>query len=121
MGNRYRWMYQMTGLPGWMRFGFSPGWVDRSPTGLPPAAQWITQSGLLPQFTSYLQSGQPTTVPTPGMMPQVPTPGMMPQVPFQPGAFPVAEEKQMLAQQLEFLGNQIETIRKRLAELESEG
>ena len=55
------------------------------------------------------------------MMPQVPTPGMMPQVPFQPGTFPVAEEKQMLAQQLEFLGNQIETIRKRLAELESEG
>jgi len=108
---RHRWMYQLTGLPGWMRFGFSPGWLGRSPTGLPPAAQWITQSGLLPQFTSYLQSGQPT----------VPTPGMMPQVPFQPGTFPVAEEKQMLAQQLEFLENQIEAIRKRLTELEQEG
>ena len=63
------------------------------------------------QFTSYLQSGQPT----------VPTPGMMPQVPFQPGTFPVAEEKQILAQQLEFLENQIEAIRKRLTELEQEG
>jgi len=108
---RHRWMYQLTGLPGWMRFGFSPGWLGRSPTGLPPAAQWITQSGLLPQFTSYLQSGQPT----------VPTPGIMPQAPFQPGTFPVAEEKQILAQQLEFLENQIEAIRKRLTELEQEG
>ncbi|WP_287585631.1 DUF5320 domain-containing protein [Candidatus Borrarchaeum sp.] len=109
---RYRWMYQMTGLPGWMRFGFSPGWLGRSPTGLPPAAQWITQSGLLPQFTSYLQSGQPTTVPTPGMMPQVP---------FQPGTVPVVQEKQVLTQQLDFLRNQIEGIRKRLEEIEREG
>ncbi|MFX1466300.1 MAG: hypothetical protein ACFFA5_07495, partial [Promethearchaeota archaeon] len=86
---RYRWMYQMTGLPGWMRFGFSPGWLGRSPTGLPPTAQWIMQSGLMPQFMSYLQSGQPTTVPTPGMMPQVP---------FQPGTVPADQEKQMLTQ-----------------------
>ncbi|MFX1519380.1 MAG: DUF5320 domain-containing protein [Promethearchaeota archaeon] len=109
---RYRWMYQMTGLPGWMRFGFSPGWLGRSPTGLPPTAQWIMQSGLLPQFMSYLQSAQPTTVPTPGMMPQVP---------FQQGIFPAVQEKQMLVQQLEFLENQIEAIRKRLEEIEQEG
>jgi len=22
----YRWMYYLTGLPGWMRWGFGPGW-----------------------------------------------------------------------------------------------
>ncbi|MQY60843.1 hypothetical protein GH153_03280, partial [bacterium] len=38
---RNRWMYQLTGLPGWMRFGFSPGWIGRSPTGLGPAAQYM--------------------------------------------------------------------------------
>jgi len=35
-GHRWRWMFYLTGLPGWMRFGFSPGWVGRSPNGLPP-------------------------------------------------------------------------------------
>jgi len=81
------------------------GWSDRSPSGLPPAAQWIMQSGLLPQFMSFLQTTQPGTESA---------------VPFQPGTFPVAEEKQMLAQQLEFLEQQIETIRKRIVELEQE-
>ena len=33
---RYRWMYHMTGLPGWMRFGWSPGWGWRG--GLGPCA-----------------------------------------------------------------------------------
>lgn len=38
---RYRWMFYLTGLPGWMRFGFSPGWLGRSPTGLPPCATML--------------------------------------------------------------------------------
>ena len=44
----------MTGLPGWMRFGYSPGWIDRSPTGLPPTAEWLMSSGLMPQYREYL-------------------------------------------------------------------
>ena len=44
-GYRWRNMYYLTGLPGWMRFGFSPGWIGRSPAGLPPAAQYLTQTG----------------------------------------------------------------------------
>jgi hypothetical protein len=39
---RHRWMYYATGLPGWMRFGYSPGWVGRSPTGLGPCATYLT-------------------------------------------------------------------------------
>lgn len=38
---RHRNMYNLTGQPGWMRFGFSPGWVGRSPSGLGPCAQWL--------------------------------------------------------------------------------
>lgn len=38
---RHRNMYYATGLPGWMRFGYSPGWVGRSPSGLGPCAQFL--------------------------------------------------------------------------------
>lgn len=38
---RHRNMYHLTGLPGWMRFGYSPGWVGRSPLGLGPCAQFL--------------------------------------------------------------------------------
>ena len=38
---RHRNMYYLTGQPGWMRFGFSPGWVGRSPSGLGPCAQFL--------------------------------------------------------------------------------
>ena len=39
---RRRNMYYATGLPGWMRFGYSPGWVGRSASGLGPCAEYLT-------------------------------------------------------------------------------
>jgi len=39
MRNRY--MYYATGLPGWMRFGYSPGWAGRSASGLGPCAEYL--------------------------------------------------------------------------------
>jgi len=109
MGYRHRYMYYMTGLPGWIRFGFSPGWLGRSPTGLPPAAQWIMQSGLLPQYLSYLQTAAPTVPPTTGT-PAAPT------APFVP-TLTKEQEKQMLEQQVKALEAQLDAIRKRLEEL----
>ena len=59
---RYRWMYYLTGLPGWMRFGFSPGWLGRSPTGLGPCAtflltgQWPTPA--MAAAWPWIQAGQ---------------------------------------------------------------
>jgi hypothetical protein len=92
-------MYNATGLPGWMRFGYSPGWVGRSPTGLPPTAQWLLSSGNLPQFQEYLQQmSQPGTVPT----------------------ISKEQEAAMLNQQAEFLTQQLEQIKKRLQELVEE-
>ena len=120
MGHRHRYMYYMTGLPGWMRFGFSPGWLGRSPTGLPPTAQWLMQSGLLPQYMQWLQTNVPTTVP-PTTMPPAPQTGMQTTpapfpMPFAP-QFTEEQEKQMLEQQIPMLESQLEAIRKRLEEL----
>ena len=112
MGYRYRWMFYLTGLPGWIRFGFSPGWIGRSPTGLPPTAQWLIQSGLLPQFMQYLQTAAPTAMPPTG------TPAAPTQLPasFAP-QFTKEQEKQMLEQQVKMLESQLEALRKRLEEL----
>jgi len=53
-------MYYYTGLPGWMRFGYSPEWVGRSPTGLPPTAQYLMQTGQVPQPMPPAQTVAPT-------------------------------------------------------------
>jgi hypothetical protein len=99
---RHRWMYYATGLPGWMRFGYSPGWVGRSPTGLGPCA-------------TYLSTGQ-------WPMPQTPYPmgGGWPSTGFPPAPYGPADELSMLKNQAEFLRSQLEAIGKRLEELEKE-
>jgi hypothetical protein len=103
-----------------MRFGYSPGWLGRSPTGLPPTAQWLMQSGLLPQYTQWLQSNIPATVPPTGTLP-TPQTGTQAapnpfQVPFVP-QFTGEQEKQMLEQQIQMLESQMEAIKNRLEEL----
>ena len=101
-GNRRRNMYYLTGLPGWMRFGYSPGWADRSPTGMPPGAQYLTQTGQMPQFASWIQQQAPAGTPV--------APMGMPAVPKE-------QEISMLESQAETLGDQLEQIKKRLEEL----
>ena len=55
---RRRNMYHLTGQPGWMRFGYSPGWVGRSPSGLGPCAQLLmTGQGPVPQATATAPQG----------------------------------------------------------------
>jgi hypothetical protein len=95
-------MYYLTGLPGWMRFGFSPGWMGRSPAGLPPAAQYLTQTGQMPQFGSWIQQQAPAVAPVAPM--GIPT-------------IPKEQEISMLESQAKMLGDQLERIKKRLEEL----
>ena len=112
----YRWMYYATGLPGWMRFGFSPGWIGRSPTGLGPCA-------------TYLLTGQ---WPTP--LPQVPLTGTYPSVgpavpvtPLAPGAGALGalgattkeQQVSILENQAKLLEDQLKAIQERLNELKS--
>lgn len=96
---RWRWMYYMTGLPGWMRFGFSPGWVGRSPTGLGPCA-------------SYLLTGRWPT-------PQMQTWWQQPyQMSFSPGYATPQDELQILKEQARQLQEELEAITRRIQELE---
>ncbi len=96
----------MTGLPGWIRFGFSPGWG-----GLPPTAQYLQQTGQVPQFMNYMQQQVPITPmqTMPMGMPMAPTPQMTKE-----------QEIAMLEQQADMLEQQMEAIRKRLEELKKE-
>ena len=103
-GHGHRNMYYLTGMPGWMRFGFSPGWIDRSPSGLPPGAQYLMQSGQMPQFLTYLQQQVPMAAP---VAPQMP--GMQ---------MTKEQEMGMLESQAKMLEQQLDQIKKRLEELE---
>jgi hypothetical protein len=102
-GYRWRNTYYLTGLPGWMRFGFSPGWIGRSPAGLPPAAQYLTQTGKMSQFGSWIQQQAPAVAPVAPM-------GIIPTMPKE-------QEISMLESQANMLGDQLELIKKRLEEL----
>jgi hypothetical protein len=93
----HRHMYYATGLPGWMRFGFSPGWIGRSPTGLGPCA-------------TYLMTGAWGL----GFMP-----GPGDGAPFM-GGMSKDDELSFLKQHAEWLCGRVEAINKRIQELEGE-
>lgn len=118
MRNRYRWMYHMTGQPGWMRFGFSPGWLGRSPMGLGPAAQYL-MSGTwpTPQMDTAWQLGQIPFVPGYGY----PQPGFP--TPYDPwGAAVLTPEQELnfLKANAELLEEELASIEKRIHELEGD-
>ncbi len=90
---RNRNMYNLTGQPGWMRFGFSPGWVGRSPSGLGPCAQFLT-------------SGQ---WPTPQMAEFAGWPGIDPEA-----------RKELLKNQAQMIEQQLLAIKAQIEALEGE-
>lgn len=100
-GYRHRYMYYATGLPGWTRFGYSPGWG-----GIPPGAQYIMQTGQMPQFTSWMQTQGPSGVP------------ITPVAPTVPAGTTKEQEIQILENQADLLSQQLEQIKNRLKELE---
>jgi len=101
MGHGHRWMYYATGLPGWMRFGYSPGWVGRSATGLGPCAEYImTGQWPTPQMAAAWQA-RPPFAGAPA-----------------PGAMAPEQELPMLRSQAEALKGQLDQIAKRIKELE---
>ena len=100
-GHGHRHMYYATGLPGWVRFGYSPGWG-----GLPPAAQYLQSTGQMGAFLASL--GYPSG--TPGAWPT-------------PGAAPLSKEQELasLKSQKEALERQMEALNERLEDLERKG
>ena len=108
-GRGHRWMYQLTGLPGWMRSGFSPGWGGRSPTGMGPGASYLmTGQWPTPQAQAYWEAMQAERAPYPAYGAPTATPGA---TPF--GAQMTRE------QELSFLKNQAETIKGQLEQIEA--
>ncbi len=93
MRGGHRNMYYATGMPGWMRLGYSPGWVGQSPGGLPPAVQYMR--------TGMWQTPQPQAT-VAGM----PAPAATGQ-----------QEVSMLESQAAMLEGQLEQIKKRIEEL----
>jgi hypothetical protein len=110
---RHRWMYYATGLPGWMRFGFSPGWMGRSPIGLGPCATYMLTGGWpTPQAQAYWDAAPSSAFPHPaGWMA-----GLAPY-----GGMPEGEELDFLKQHAEMLSSQLESINKRISELQESG
>lgn len=95
-GNRN--MYRLTGLPGWMRFGCSPGWRGRSAGGLGPCAEYLmTGRWPTPRMEQAWQAGMAGT-----------------------GAgFTAGPEQEMefLKSRADFLSKQLENVRRRIEEL----
>ena len=92
-------MYYATGLPGWMRCGYSPGWVGRSPSGLGPCAQ-------------YLLTGQ---WPNPAMA--AAAQGMGAGFAGGPQVSP-QQQLAMLQAQAELLEQQLKAVRQQIADME---
>lgn len=72
MRNRHRWIYQMTGLPGWLRYGFSPGSRGWNPSfmglshrykGLSATPPYSHLTKNIPQEQKHLSAYQNTTLP----------------------------------------------------------
>jgi len=101
MRRGYRNMYYATGQPGWMRLGYSPGWAGRSRTGLGPCAEYLL-SGRWPAGTAPSAWAWPAGSAAAG----------------EPSG-----ELEMLRARAELLQSNLESLRKRIAELEkgSEG
>jgi polyhydroxyalkanoate synthesis regulator phasin len=55
-------MYYQTGLPGWVRRGYSPGWGT-----MPPGAQYLNQTGQLDDAREYFQQNVSAAAEEPGV------------------------------------------------------
>jgi hypothetical protein len=94
MGRGYRNMYNLTGQPGWMRLGYSPGWVGRSASGLGPCAEYML-TGRWPVGTAPFAAG--------------------------PAGTGTAAELELLKAQADRLEQTLDQIRERIDKLEQAG
>ena len=99
-GYRYRNMYYLTGLPGWMRFGFSPGWGT-----LPPGAQYLLTGSWPTYQANYAWQNMPQNPPFSS---------------YGISQLDKEQELQLLRQQAEGLKRQLEQIERRINELKNE-
>jgi hypothetical protein len=116
--NRHRRMYTLTGLPGWMRFGYSPGWMGRSPSGLGPCAQYLMQGMWpTPQMNDAWGQGRIPFSPSPGF----PLPGFAtPHDPWGAAELTPEQELHFLEAEARQIRDELSAIEKRIQELQRE-
>ncbi len=98
----HRNMFYATGLPGWMRFGYSPGWG-----GMPPCAQYLQETGQLEEATNWFQQNSAQQQATPQNKPTT----------QQPQQITEEQEIQMLENQLRALEEEIKQIGERIRQI----
>lgn len=146
---RRRNIYSLTGMPGWMRLGYSPGLMGKIPAGLPSTAQYLMQAEQMPRSYPVKSSTQisgpthgdcanfrdgfcmlygtavdPNSPACPSFTAKIPTPVAQTQlIEFPPAQAPQMlneQELQMLEDQRRIVKQQLELVRKRLEELRKE-
>ena len=95
---RNRNMLRLTGQPGWLRFGYSPGWVGRSASGLGPCAEYLLTGAWPRGMQIPAQFSAPLAAPAPaaGLTAQITT----------------------LQQSIQNLASQVAVMEQRLASIE---
>ena len=95
-GHRHRWWFRMTGIPGWMRYGYYPRFV--------------------PRYDSKEYEYPPDEVP-----PMYPPPmGYPPDMPMRQPSWSPKDELKMLEEEEQMLQEELEEIKKRMTELKKE-
>ncbi|HDM37090.1 MAG TPA: hypothetical protein ENG09_07640 [Candidatus Syntrophoarchaeum butanivorans] len=115
-GYRWRNMYYMTGLPGWMRFGYSPGWGGVSPgVQVPPATHGACAYFVPPNRCSLKDKEvDPMSEACRDFRPRF---GAFSAPFFGPGTFTEGQEIQMLEAEARMIEQRLAEIKKRLEEL----
>lgn len=99
---RWRNKHYATGLPGWMRFGYSPGWG-----GMPPGARYLAQTGQMPRFQDWWAQ-------------QAPPPGWWGGEAWRPGPIDKSTELEYLNASARALEDELAWIKQRVEELTKE-
>ncbi len=109
-------MFELTGLPGWMRFGYSPGWAGRSPSGMGPCAEYL-RSGTWP--TAAMNDAW-----TQGRVPYPPVPGFpmagfpTPYDPWEASALTPDQELAFLREEARELQDELAMVEERIHVME---
>lgn len=95
---RYRRMYELTGVPGWIRFGTMQG--GRSGRGLGPCAEYLQRIGKFDEFLKDFAAKNPGFTSISGDFDKTPD-----------------HEKNLISDQIRFLEEELKDLKKKLKEL----
>ena len=99
---RYRRMYELTGLPGWVRFGSSPGFAGGG-RGMGPCASYLQRTGQMSDFLADLQATNPQAANWSSFS--------------LPEDISIEDERKVLSERIKLLEEELKNMKKRLKQL----